>query len=177
MERRYVDAPDWRIRAKLRRGSNVNRASYLGANIDNGAVKNGPKRPFRWDLRVMPNQPAAPATGDPLTSRSPKITGNVEATCAPITSGHVPSENIASYETCARARARAYARRRCQFMFLVARAGQTECLNILLQRCPDIEVDARNTLGFTPLMKAALQGRTKCAKILLFAGESERAQV
>jgi len=75
------------------------------------------------------------------------------------------------------ARARAYARRRCQFMFLVARAGQTECLNILLQRCPDIEVDARNTLGFTPLMKAALQGRTKCAKILLFAGESERAQV
>jgi hypothetical protein len=161
MERRYVDAPDWRIRAKLRRGSNVNRASYLGANIDNGAVKNGPKRPFRWDLRVMPNQPAAPATGDPLTSRSPKITGNVEATCAPITSGHVPSENIASYETCARAR----------------RAGQTECLNILLQRCPDIEVDARNTLGFTPLMKAALQGRTKCAKILLFAGESERAQV
>lgn len=51
------------------------------------------------------------------------------------------------------------------------RTGQTECLNILLQRCPDIEVDSRNTLGFTPLMKAALQGRTKCAKILLFAGE------
>jgi len=62
-------------------------------------------------------------------------------------------------------------------MFLVARAGQTECLNILLQRCPDIEVDARNTLGFTPLMKAALQGRTKCAKILLFAGELERASM
>lgn len=49
--------------------------------------------------------------------------------------------------------------------------GQTECLNILLQRCPDIEVDARNASGFTPLMKAALQGRTKCAKILLFAGK------
>lgn len=58
------------------------------------------------------------------------------------------------------------------YMLLVTRTGQTECLNILLQRCPDIEVDARNTLGFTPLMKAALQGRTKCAKILLFAGES-----
>ncbi|KAJ8688655.1 hypothetical protein QAD02_024450 [Eretmocerus hayati] len=48
--------------------------------------------------------------------------------------------------------------------------SQTECVNILLQRCPSIEVDARNTLGFTPLMKAALQGRTKCAKILLYAG-------
>ncbi|XP_070163458.1 uncharacterized protein [Polyergus mexicanus] len=55
-------------------------------------------------------------------------------------------------------------------LHFAAQAGQTECLNILLQRCPDIEVDARNILGFTPLMKAALQGRTKCAKILLFAG-------
>ncbi|KAG7211211.1 hypothetical protein KM043_010529 [Ampulex compressa] len=55
-------------------------------------------------------------------------------------------------------------------LHFAAQAGQTECLNVLLQRCSDIEVDARNTLGFTPLMKAALQGRTKCAKILLFAG-------
>lgn len=55
-------------------------------------------------------------------------------------------------------------------LHFAAQAGQTECLNILLQRCPDIEVDARNASGFTPLMKAALQGRTKCAKILLFAG-------
>ncbi|KZC04777.1 Ankyrin repeat domain-containing protein 33B, partial [Dufourea novaeangliae] len=55
-------------------------------------------------------------------------------------------------------------------LHFAAQAGQAECLNILLQRCPDIEVDARNVSGFTPLMKAALQGRTKCAKILLFAG-------
>lgn len=55
-------------------------------------------------------------------------------------------------------------------LHFAAQAGQTECLNILLQRCPEIVVDARNGLGFTPLMKAALQGRTKCAKILLFAG-------
>ncbi|XP_076170960.1 uncharacterized protein LOC143148473 isoform X2 [Ptiloglossa arizonensis] len=55
-------------------------------------------------------------------------------------------------------------------LHFAAQAGQTECLNILLQRCSDIEVDARNAAGFTPLMKAALQGRTKCAKILLFAG-------
>ncbi|XP_043286638.1 uncharacterized protein [Venturia canescens] len=55
-------------------------------------------------------------------------------------------------------------------LHFAAQAGQTECLNLLLQRCPGIEIDARNILGFTPLMKAALQGRTKCAKILLFAG-------
>ncbi|XP_024946985.1 uncharacterized protein LOC107273558 isoform X2 [Cephus cinctus] len=55
-------------------------------------------------------------------------------------------------------------------LHFAAQAGQIECLNVLLQRCPGIEVDARNILGFTPLMKAALQGRTKCAKILLFAG-------
>lgn len=40
----------------------------------------------------------------------------------------------------------------------------------MLTRCRTIEIDARNNLGFTPLMKAALQGRNKCAKILLFAG-------
>lgn len=51
-------------------------------------------------------------------------------------------------------------------------AGQVECLNYLLSRCQQgLEVDARNHLGFTPLMKAALQGRNKCAKLLLFAGK------
>ncbi|KAK0091856.1 hypothetical protein PV326_002616 [Microctonus aethiopoides] len=55
-------------------------------------------------------------------------------------------------------------------LHFAAQAGQAESLNILLQRNADIELDARNVLGFTPLMKAALQGRTKCAKILLFAG-------
>lgn len=55
-------------------------------------------------------------------------------------------------------------------LHFAAQAGQIDSLNILLQRCPGIEVDTRNNLGFTPLMKAALQGRTKCAKILLFAG-------
>ena len=41
----------------------------------------------------------------------------------------------------------------------------------LVNKCNrSVELDARNAHGFTPLMKAALQGRTKCAKILLFAG-------
>ena len=46
-----------------------------------------------------------------------------------------------------------------------------EVLNLMLSRCAGLDVDARNLLGFTPLMKAALQGRTKCAKLLLFAGK------
>ncbi|KAG5882560.1 hypothetical protein JTB14_037108 [Gonioctena quinquepunctata] len=56
-------------------------------------------------------------------------------------------------------------------LHFAAQAGQIECLNCMLSRCRGIEIDARNNLGFTPLMKAALQGRNKCAKLLLFAGE------
>lgn len=41
----------------------------------------------------------------------------------------------------------------------------------MLTRCRGIEIDAKNNLGFTALMKAALQGRNKCAKLLLFAGK------
>lgn len=56
------------------------------------------------------------------------------------------------------------------YTFLYCFAGQIECLNCIITSCKGIEVDARNNLGFTPLMKAALQGRNKCAKLLLFAG-------
>lgn len=42
---------------------------------------------------------------------------------------------------------------------------------MLLTKCKGINIDAKNNLGFTPLMKAALQGRTKTAKLLLFAGK------
>ncbi|XP_030746861.1 ankyrin repeat domain-containing protein 33B-like [Sitophilus oryzae] len=55
-------------------------------------------------------------------------------------------------------------------LHFAAQAGQVECLNCLASRCRGVEIDARNNLGFTPLMKAALQGRNKCAKLLLFAG-------
>lgn len=51
-------------------------------------------------------------------------------------------------------------------------AGHTEVVSHLVNKCNrSVDLDARNALGFTPLMKAALQGRTKIAKILLFAGE------
>lgn len=50
-------------------------------------------------------------------------------------------------------------------------AGQSDTVNMLLTRSRSVAIDARNHMGFTPLMKAALQGRTRCAKLLLFAGE------
>lgn len=42
---------------------------------------------------------------------------------------------------------------------------------LLLQN--KLEVDAKNVFGFTPLMKAAIQGHTRCAKALLFAGKNK----
>ncbi|KAK3865480.1 hypothetical protein Pcinc_028911, partial [Petrolisthes cinctipes] len=49
----------------------------------------------------------------------------------------------------------------------------TDVVSHLVNKCNrSVDLDARNTHGFTPLMKAALQGRTKIAKILLFAGAS-----
>uniref|UniRef100_A0AAR5Q5Z9 Uncharacterized protein n=1 Tax=Dendroctonus ponderosae TaxID=77166 RepID=A0AAR5Q5Z9_DENPD len=57
-------------------------------------------------------------------------------------------------------------------LHFAAQAGQVECLNCLASRCRGVEIDARNNLGFTPLMKAALQGRNKCAKLLLFAAKT-----
>lgn len=50
--------------------------------------------------------------------------------------------------------------------------GQTDAVNLLITKSRSLIVDAKNNLGFTPLMKAALQGRTRCAKLLLFAGMS-----
>ena len=43
-------------------------------------------------------------------------------------------------------------------------------VSALLHHFRRVRVDQCNKLGFTALMKAAIQGRTKCAKILLFAG-------
>lgn len=57
------------------------------------------------------------------------------------------------------------------FICSFVNAGQSETVNMLLTRSRSISIDAKNHLGFTPLMKAALQGRTRCAKLLLFAGD------
>lgn len=57
-------------------------------------------------------------------------------------------------------------------LHFAAQAGLCEIINMILTRSRSVKVDAKNNLGFTPLMKACIQGRTKCAKLLLFAGAS-----
>lgn len=54
-------------------------------------------------------------------------------------------------------------------VFLQISSGQIEAICMLLQQ-NKIQVDAKNVFGFTPLMKAAIQGHTRCAKALLLAG-------
>ena len=43
-------------------------------------------------------------------------------------------------------------------------------VNFMLHNFRRIRVDQVNQMGFPALMKAAVQGRTRCAKLLLFAG-------
>lgn len=49
-------------------------------------------------------------------------------------------------------------------------AGYKEILKVLLNDFRKIKVDQKSKAGFTALMKAAIQGRTACAKLILFAG-------
>ena len=51
-----------------------------------------------------------------------------------------------------------------------AQAGHVEVVTFLLNKVRTIQVDPINILGFTPLMKAAIQGRVKCSKLLLISG-------
>ena len=53
-----------------------------------------------------------------------------------------------------------------------AQAGHVEVVSFLLNKVRTIQVDPINNLGFTPLMKAAIQGRVKCSKLLLFSGNT-----
>ena len=49
-------------------------------------------------------------------------------------------------------------------------AGHSDVVSFLLHNFRVLRIDHVNKLGFTALMKAAIQGRTKCAKLILFAG-------
>ena len=53
-----------------------------------------------------------------------------------------------------------------------AQAGHVEVVSFLLTKVRTIHVDPVNYQGFSPLMKAALQGRIKCSKLLLFSGKN-----
>ena len=47
--------------------------------------------------------------------------------------------------------------------------GHADVVSLLIL-CPSLSIDARNDAGVTPLMKAALQGRVRCTRLLLLAG-------
>lgn len=49
-------------------------------------------------------------------------------------------------------------------------SGHDDVVSFLLHHFRRVRIDQCNKLGFTALMKAAIQGRTRCAKLLLFAG-------
>lgn len=51
--------------------------------------------------------------------------------------------------------------------------GHADIVSMLLNNFPGIDVDQPNHQGFTALMKAAVQGRSKCAKLLLYSGMFE----
>ena len=54
---------------------------------------------------------------------------------------------------------------------LILCSSHADVVSFLLHNFRKLRIDYTNSLGFTALMKAAIQGRTKCAKLLLFAGK------
>jgi len=50
-------------------------------------------------------------------------------------------------------------------------AGHDDVVSFMLHHFRRVRIDQSNKLGFTALMKSAIQGRTRCAKLLLFAGK------
>jgi len=50
--------------------------------------------------------------------------------------------------------------------------GHDDVVSFLLRHFRRVCIDQCNKLGFTALMKAAIQGRTKCAKLLLASGRT-----
>lgn len=50
-----------------------------------------------------------------------------------------------------------------------AESGQIGAVKLLLSESR-VQIDAKNVFGFTPLMKAAIQGHIRCSRLLLFAG-------
>ena len=50
-------------------------------------------------------------------------------------------------------------------------AGHAAVVSALLENYTEIEVDPKNGKGITPLIKACVQGKSKCAKLLLSHGE------
>lgn len=50
--------------------------------------------------------------------------------------------------------------------------GHITITNYLLNYYSGLDIERRNCHGFTPLMKAAMQGRVECVRSLMMAGEA-----
>ncbi|XP_007524374.1 ankyrin repeat domain-containing protein 33B [Erinaceus europaeus] len=61
-------------------------------------------------------------------------------------------------------------------LITAAQAGHTTITNYLLNYFPGLDLERRNVLGFTALMKAAMQGRTECIRALMLAGADIHAR-
>jgi len=55
-------------------------------------------------------------------------------------------------------------------LIFAAQAGHADVVNYLLHNFRRVRIDQASHAGCTALMKASIQGRTRCAKLLLFAG-------
>uniref|UniRef100_A0A1I7WS06 ANK_REP_REGION domain-containing protein n=1 Tax=Heterorhabditis bacteriophora TaxID=37862 RepID=A0A1I7WS06_HETBA len=55
-------------------------------------------------------------------------------------------------------------------LILATQAGYTSIVELLLERFPTLNIDQVNNIGQSALMKAAIQGRISCARVLLRAG-------
>ncbi|KAL7835403.1 hypothetical protein SRHO_G00277500 [Serrasalmus rhombeus] len=61
-------------------------------------------------------------------------------------------------------------------LITAAQAGHITITNYLLNYFPGLDIERRNCLGFTALMKAAMQGRVDCVRALMMAGADLDAQ-
>ncbi|KAF6722881.1 Ankyrin repeat domain-containing protein 33B [Oryzias melastigma] len=57
-------------------------------------------------------------------------------------------------------------------LITAAQAGHITITNYLLNYYSGLDIERRNCHGFTPLMKAAMQGRLECVRALMLAGAS-----
>uniref|UniRef100_A0A8C7YUV0 Ankyrin repeat domain 33ba n=1 Tax=Oryzias sinensis TaxID=183150 RepID=A0A8C7YUV0_9TELE len=57
-------------------------------------------------------------------------------------------------------------------LITAAQAGHITITNYLLNYYSGLDIERRNCHGFTPLMKAAMQGRMECVRALMLAGAS-----
>ncbi|XP_041040365.1 ankyrin repeat domain-containing protein 33B [Carcharodon carcharias] len=61
-------------------------------------------------------------------------------------------------------------------LIIAAQAGHITITNHLLNYFPGIDIEKRNVHGFTPLMKASMQGKTDCVRALMLAGADINAR-